>query len=66
MKLLRHFFLVTAILILLTGFVRAQEAMWKELNEKIKVLFAQEQYSEALKLAEEAVKVAENTTITTC
>jgi len=39
----------------------SQEALWNELNAKSTKLYQQGQYSEALKIAEEAIKVAETT-----
>ena len=38
-----------------------QEARWKELNERLVKLYQQGRYSEAAQVAEEALKVAENT-----
>jgi len=39
----------------------AQETLWKELNKEVKMLYQQGRYSEAAKVAEEALKVAEET-----
>ncbi len=39
----------------------AQEKLWNELNEKVNILYEQGRYSEAVKPAEEALKIAENT-----
>jgi tetratricopeptide (TPR) repeat protein len=38
-----------------------QEARWKELNERVVTLYQQGMYSEAAQVAEEVLKVAENT-----
>ena len=37
-----------------------QETRWSELNERVVILYRQGNYSEAAQLAEEVVKVAEN------
>ena len=39
----------------------AQEQLWKELQIKVSMLYRQGRYSEAAKVAEEALKVAEKT-----
>ncbi len=41
--------------------IEAKEKLWKELNFKAESLFQQGSYSEATQVAEEALKVAENT-----
>lgn len=40
--------------------VQAQEALWQELNSKAAMLYQQGRYSEAAKVAQEALRVAEN------
>ncbi len=39
----------------------AQEALWKELDTKFNMLYERGQYSEAVRVAEDALKVAEKT-----
>ncbi len=39
----------------------AQEALWKDLRVKVRTLYHQGRYTEATKVAQEALKVAENT-----
>ena len=41
--------------------VYAQEVLWEKLNNKAKTLFKQKRYPDALSVAEEALKVAEDT-----
>ena len=38
-----------------------QEKLWRELNDKVSILYQQGQYSEAVRVAREALKVAEET-----
>jgi hypothetical protein len=41
--------------------VYAQEILWKELKAKTDTLYQQEQYSEAISVGKEALKIAEET-----
>ena len=56
---MKHFLVV--VLTLQLGTVFGQEALWNDLNEKVGALYQQGQYSEAVKSAEEALKIAEET-----
>ncbi|KHE90730.1 MAG: tetratricopeptide repeat protein [Candidatus Scalindua rubra] len=55
---------VVIIIVLVLSFsasVYAQEVLWERLNGKAKTLFKQKQYPDALNVAKEALKVAEDT-----
>ncbi len=55
---------VVLIMVLVASFTLptyAQEVLWKELNDKATLLYQQGRYSEAVSVAEEALKVAEET-----
>ncbi|NIS69438.1 MAG: tetratricopeptide repeat protein, partial [Proteobacteria bacterium] len=53
--------LVALLVVACTVSIFAQEELWKELNSKVGMLYQQGRYSEAAKVAEEALKVAEKT-----
>ena len=50
-----------ALLVLVMSCKSPQETLWQDFNDRSVELYEQEQYSEAIKLAEEALKMAENT-----
>ncbi len=55
---------VVLIMVLVVSFtlpVYAQEILWKELKAKTDTLYQQEQYSEAISVGKEALKIAEET-----
>jgi hypothetical protein len=61
MKVLIAIAVVTAF-VLLTGLcAHAQEALWHELCIKLGMLYQEGRYAEAVTVAEEAIRVAENT-----
>ena len=54
--------IIIAVLVLtFSSLVYAQEALWEKLNSKTKTLFKQKRYPDALSVAKEALKVAEDT-----
>lgn len=61
MKTLAKTTLVMMLILSFTAFAWAQETLWNELNAKLVTLYQQGQYSEAAKIAEEALSVAEKT-----
>ncbi len=61
MKIFIKLIIITILIILLPVSVYCQEELWKELNIKVTILYKEGQYSEAAKVAEEALKVAETT-----
>ena len=61
MKALANKLFVIVMVVLLSASAYAQEALWNELNKKTGTLYQQGQYSEAVKVAEKALKVAEDT-----
>lgn len=61
MKTLAKTTLVMMLVLFFTAFASAQETLWNELNAKLVTLYQQGQYSEAAKIAEEALSVAEKT-----
>ncbi len=55
---------VVLIMVLVVSFtlpVYAQEILWKELKAKTDILYQQEQYSEAISVGKESLKIAEET-----
>lgn len=54
-------FVITALVLSLSSSVYAQEVLWEKLNGKAKTLFKQKRYPDALSVAKEALKVAEDT-----
>ena len=61
MKVPEKMLLVLLLIISLPMCAPNQEALWEELNAKGKALYQQARYSEAAKVAKEALKVAEKT-----
>lgn len=55
--------IILVVALVLSCFVSAyaQETLWKELTTKVKMLYQQGQYSEAAKVAQEALTVAQKT-----
>ena len=49
------------LVVLFTVSTYAQDTLWNELNDQVVVLYQQGRYSEATKVAKEALKVAKNT-----
>ena len=56
---MKQLLLVFLVLQLVPGYGSAQETSWEDLIERSDELYAQKQYSEAIRLDEEALKVAE-------
>ena len=61
MKALKTIPFILLVFILLSVPAQTQESLWNELNAKVVALYQQGRYSEAAKVAEEALKVAEKT-----
>jgi acyl dehydratase len=61
MRTLAQILLVVALVLSYTVSICAQEELWEELFSKFIRLYEQRRYSEAAKVAEEALKVAEKT-----
>ena len=61
MKRLPEIIWITAVIVLFTVSAFAQQTEWQELMGQSFTLYQQGRYSEATKVAEEALKVAENT-----
>jgi len=61
MKVLAKIFLMVILGISFVAPTYAQEVLWDELNQEVVKLYKDGQYSEAAKVAEEALKVAEET-----
>ena len=61
MRKLTKIALLTVLIVSSTRLAYAQEKLWNELNTKVVRLYRQGQYSEALKIAEEALSVAKRT-----
>jgi tetratricopeptide (TPR) repeat protein len=61
MKVPEKMLLVLLLIISLPMCAPNQEALWNELNANFKALYQQGRYSEAAKVAKEALKVAEET-----
>jgi tetratricopeptide (TPR) repeat protein len=59
MRTSARFFLVAVLVLSYTVSIYAQETLWKGLFSKFIMLYEQGRYSEAAKLAEEALTVAE-------
>jgi tetratricopeptide (TPR) repeat protein len=59
MKVFLNTLLIVLLIILFTISACSQENTWKGLSSKVKKLYQQERYSEAAKIAEEALTVAE-------
>ncbi|MCR4289868.1 MAG: tetratricopeptide repeat protein, partial [Candidatus Scalindua sp.] len=53
--------IIIALVLSFFASVYSQEVLWEKLNGKAKTLFKQKQYPDALSVAEEALKVAEDT-----
>ena len=61
MKTLAQILLVAVLVLSCTAPTFAQEQLWKELQSKVGMLYQQGRYSEAAKVAQEALTVAEKT-----
>ncbi len=61
MKTLAKTTLVVMLVLSFTVFAWAQETLWNELNTELVTPYQQGQYSEAAKIAEEALSIAEET-----
>ncbi|MFX0197021.1 MAG: tetratricopeptide repeat protein [Candidatus Hodarchaeota archaeon] len=61
MKTSAQIFLLAVLILSCTVSTFAQEPLWKELTTKVRMLRQQGRYSEAAKVAEEALSVAEKT-----
>jgi len=61
MKVSARILLTTLLIVLFAVSAYAQETLWNELNAKAATLYQQGRYSEAVNVAKEALKVAENT-----
>jgi tetratricopeptide (TPR) repeat protein len=61
MKVFSKVLLAALLIISLNTTAQAQEALWNDLNAKATSLYQQGRYSEAAKVAEEALKVVEKT-----
>jgi urocanate hydratase len=61
MRMSAQTFLLVVLILSCTVSVYAQGELWNELNDKVLMLYQQGRYSEATKIAEEALTVAEKT-----
>jgi tetratricopeptide (TPR) repeat protein len=61
MRTSTHLFLPVMVVLLSSTSTLAQEALWEKLNSKVVMLYQRGELSEAVKIAEQALKVAEKT-----
>jgi len=57
-KVLKNIILVILSLLFFLGTLSAKEISWKELNSKVVQLYQQRRYTEGIKIAKEALRVA--------
>ncbi|NIM03297.1 tetratricopeptide repeat-containing protein, partial [bacterium] len=60
MRTSAQIFLLVVLVLSCTVTTFSQQTLWKELNSEVSMLYQGQRYSEAAKLAQEALSVAEN------